>query len=110
MDFHFLLGSPPFSNGLEVFSWGRSKGLLIDLYFLFNYNVIWHFGVFHMKWVFALIFASQNVLKLFFSLVLIASFEDVVDLFIVIYLISLKESGSYLPKYFLPIFKVIICH
>jgi hypothetical protein len=29
----FFLGSPPFSYGLEVFSWGSLKGLWYDLLF-----------------------------------------------------------------------------
>jgi hypothetical protein len=46
-----------------------------------------------MSFVFAQVFVLQNVLKLFFLLVLIANFGNATKLFIVIYLFLKKESG-----------------
>jgi hypothetical protein len=46
-----------------------------------------------MSFVFAQVFVLQNVLKLFFLLVLITNFGNATKLFIVIYLFFLKESG-----------------
>ncbi len=48
-----------------------------------------------MTFVFVQVFVLQSVLKLSFLLVVfIANFGDVIELFIIIYLFSLKESGK----------------
>ncbi len=48
-----------------------------------------------VNYVFALVLVLQSVLTWLFSLVfVITSFGDVVELFIFIYLFSLKESGK----------------
>jgi hypothetical protein len=47
-----------------------------------------------MSFVFAQVFVLQSVLKLYFLLaILIVRFGDVIELFIVIYLFLLRESG-----------------
>jgi hypothetical protein len=46
-----------------------------------------------MSFVSTQVFALQSVLKLFFLVILIAIFWDVVELFVVFYLYFLRESG-----------------
>ncbi len=59
-----------------------------------------------MNFVFAQVFALQNVLKLFFSLAnLTTCFEDVAKLFIVIYFFLKEKVVGYLPNYFLLVLK-----
>jgi hypothetical protein len=44
MDFSFFLGSPSFSYGLKVFSWGSSMGLF--LIFVLERTVMYFLGIF----------------------------------------------------------------
>jgi hypothetical protein len=76
---------------LEVLSWGSSRHLFFISIFDTFVMYFWHFEDFRMKQVLVL----QRVLKLFFPLVdVTASFGGVANLFIIIYLFSLKRSDK----------------
>ncbi len=59
-----------------------------------------------MSFVFAQVFALPSVLKLSFLLaILITSFGNVIKLFIVVFLFSLRESGRLFASFFSPVLK-----
>jgi hypothetical protein len=73
---------------------GKPKGFFNRVLFFDSMgNVIWHIGVFShgVSFFFALIFASQSVLKLFFHLLFFTASFDATKLFIVIYFFYIKS-------------------
>ncbi len=109
-DFSFLLGSPPFSYRLKIFSRGSSKSRFFSLFWIWLWCIFafWNSSN-EMSFVFAQVFALQSALKFSFLLIdLIANFGDATKLFIIIYLFFLKECDRLFAKLFYTYFKVII--